>query len=419
MCPAAALLSFTLLAVASAPLIAFSLQQVGTGQQRDAPLMAAVDVRRRLQHAFPRLYRPRDQMAMDDQLLYRQTNCYTGNRWDGSQNQLPDYTVTCAHSALCPDTCACACNCKNIGSRLYLTLLNTTSGKALTLKFVTRSGQKEFTFDVDVSNLPCGLNGALYFVGLDGPYNNFAGAKYGTGYCADVERALTFIGLGGANYFSTMEADGGVSEMDIWEANSIALATATHSALAISRRWISGRPTLSPSDGKCHRWTPKQALVIPVPAATTWTADRYTPAHCDPDGCDFNAAVPAAAIPMAVLFYGPAWVHYASTVPSVAWFSSSIGMVLVPARSSQWDDHALPMLWLDSTASAIHVLQRACTTASTSPPETTTTTTTPDVSYSTTTTGEGSCGGIGWTGPTTCASPYTCQKLNDYYSQCL
>lgn len=31
----------------------------------------------------------------------------------------------------------------------------------------------------------------------------------------------------------------------------------------------------------------------------------------------------------------------------------------------------------------------------------------------------GQCGGQGWTGPTTCASPYTCQKQNAYYSQCL
>ncbi|KAL5532102.1 hypothetical protein ACEPAF_5666 [Sanghuangporus sanghuang] len=29
------------------------------------------------------------------------------------------------------------------------------------------------------------------------------------------------------------------------------------------------------------------------------------------------------------------------------------------------------------------------------------------------------CGGIGWTGPTACAAPYTCQQLNAYYSQCL
>ena len=34
---------------------------------------------------------------------------------------------------------------------------------------IDKSGSldKEFTFDVDVSNLPCGLNGALYFVAMD------------------------------------------------------------------------------------------------------------------------------------------------------------------------------------------------------------------------------------------------------------
>ncbi|QRV94461.1 glycoside hydrolase family 61 protein [Ceratobasidium sp. AG-Ba] len=29
------------------------------------------------------------------------------------------------------------------------------------------------------------------------------------------------------------------------------------------------------------------------------------------------------------------------------------------------------------------------------------------------------CGGQGWSGATTCASPYTCTKVNDYYYQCL
>ncbi|KAJ8495803.1 hypothetical protein ONZ45_g12699 [Pleurotus djamor] len=29
------------------------------------------------------------------------------------------------------------------------------------------------------------------------------------------------------------------------------------------------------------------------------------------------------------------------------------------------------------------------------------------------------CGGIGWTGATACVSPFTCQALNTYYSQCL
>lgn len=31
----------------------------------------------------------------------------------------------------------------------------------------------------------------------------------------------------------------------------------------------------------------------------------------------------------------------------------------------------------------------------------------------------GQCGGIGWTGPTVCESPYTCKYQNDWYSQCL
>ena len=63
------------------------------------------------------------------------------------------------------------------------------------------------------------------------------------------------------------------------------------------------------------------------------------------------------------------------------------------------------------------------------PPTTTTTTTTTKPTTTTTTAGNpggtgvaqhwGQCGGNGWQGPTTCASPYTCQKVNDWYSQCL
>ncbi|KAG8928754.1 hypothetical protein FRC03_005559 [Tulasnella sp. 419] len=31
----------------------------------------------------------------------------------------------------------------------------------------------------------------------------------------------------------------------------------------------------------------------------------------------------------------------------------------------------------------------------------------------------GQCGGANWTGPTVCVSPFTCKKLNDFYSQCV
>lgn len=91
----------------------------------------------------------------------------------------------------------------------------------------------EFTFDVDVSQLGCGLNGALYFVAMDedggmSKYDgNKAGAKYGTGYCdAQCPRDLKFIN-GEANSDgwepSTNDQNAGIgpygsccTEMDIW-----------------------------------------------------------------------------------------------------------------------------------------------------------------------------------------------------------
>ena len=42
---------------------------------------------------------------------------------------------------------------------------------------------REFTFDVDVSQLPCGLNGALYFVEMD---EDGGASKYPTNKVADI-----------------------------------------------------------------------------------------------------------------------------------------------------------------------------------------------------------------------------------------
>ena len=49
----------------------------------------------------------------------------------------------------------------NVGSRSYLLAPNAQEYQMFHLK------NREFTFDVDVSELPCGLNGALYFVEMD------------------------------------------------------------------------------------------------------------------------------------------------------------------------------------------------------------------------------------------------------------
>ena len=111
------------------------------------------------------------------------TNCYTGNTWDATY---------------CPDPTTCAQNCALDGADYSGTYGITTTGTALTLAFKTGSNvgsrvylmdssdskyemfnllNKEFTFDVDMSNLPCGLNGALYFSEMDrdGSKGRFSG----------------------------------------------------------------------------------------------------------------------------------------------------------------------------------------------------------------------------------------------------
>ncbi|KAG7086412.1 hypothetical protein E1B28_002367 [Marasmius oreades] len=220
------------------------------------------------------------------------TNCYTGNTWD---------------STLCPDDTTCAQNCALDGADYSGTYGITTSGNALTLKFVTQSQQKnigsrvylmdtsdakyqtfnllnqEFTFDVDMSNLPCGLNGALYFVSMDADggmaksTNNKAGAKYGTGYCdTQCPHDLKFIN-GQANVEgwqpSSTDPNAGsgtfgtcCNEMDIWEANMNGAAFTPH----VCRGTSGGQTKCSGTD--CGD-----------------SPDHRYDGLCDKDGCDFNS----------------------------------------------------------------------------------------------------------------------------------
>ncbi|RDW70539.1 putative 1,4-beta-D-glucan-cellobiohydrolyase [Aspergillus mulundensis] len=217
------------------------------------------------------------------------TNCYTGNEWD---------TSICTSNEVCAERCAVD------GANYAATYGATTSGSALRLNFVTQSQQKnigsrlylmddedtytmfyllnrEFTFDVDVSELPCGLNGAVYFVSMDADGGksryptNEAGAKYGTGYCdSQCPRDLKFInGVANVEGWDASETNpnGGVgnhgsccAEMDIWEANSISTAYTPH-----------------PCD------TPGQTICDGDSCGGTYSNDRYA-GTCDPDGCDFN-----------------------------------------------------------------------------------------------------------------------------------
>lgn len=110
----------------------------------------------------------------------------------------------------CPDEATCAKNCIVEGIQDYSAYGLSTTGGSLRMDMYGPSGGvasprvyllaedtekyemlqlngHEVTFDVDVSKLPCGMNGALYLSEMaeNGGKSdlNPAGASYGTGYC--------------------------------------------------------------------------------------------------------------------------------------------------------------------------------------------------------------------------------------------
>merc|ERR1719414_2351897 len=224
-------------------------------------------------------------------------NCYTGNTWS---------------SQYCTDPVECARHCvlegvtadkyentygvtqindgirlnyitehehgTNVGSRLYL-LDGDDKYKLFYLK------NREFTLDVNVSGIKCGINGAVYFSEMDeyggkGLGENNAGAKYGTGYCdAQCPHDIKFIS-GEANVIDWRPNPDDLSnnmgigkygtccaEMDIWEANSMATAYTPH-----------------PCD---LDETNAQLKCEGVACGDNDKGERYQ-GVCDKDGCDIN-----------------------------------------------------------------------------------------------------------------------------------
>jgi len=221
-------------------------------------------------------------------------NCYTGNKWD---------------SQFCSDPVQCAQNCVlegvskdkyentygikqvqdgvqlrfvseheygvNVGSRLYV-MDDNDDYLMVYLK------NREFSFEVDVSELMCGMNGAMYFSemqanGGKGIGRNQAGAKYGTGYCdAQCPHDIKFID-GEANVIDWVPNPNDKSnnmgkgkygaccaEMDIWEANSMATAYTPHTC----------------SVEKLYRCEG-------IECGDNDKGQRYD-GVCDKDGCDIN-----------------------------------------------------------------------------------------------------------------------------------
>lgn len=114
-----------------------------------------------------------------------------------------------ADKTACPDEETCAKNCVMEGVSNYADYGVTTEGGSVLLKmhgkngvsspriYLLAEGEKkyemlkltgqEFSFDVDLSKLPCGMNGALYLSEMEEKGGesklNPGGAAYGTGYC--------------------------------------------------------------------------------------------------------------------------------------------------------------------------------------------------------------------------------------------
>ncbi|KAI1760412.1 glycoside hydrolase family 7 protein [Hypoxylon sp. FL1150] len=216
-------------------------------------------------------------------------NCYDGNEWTSECSTAED----------------CATKCAIEGADYSKTYGASTSGDALTLKFLTKHDygtnigsrfylmngadkyqtftlkDNEFTFDVDLSTVDCGLNAALYFVameedgGMASYSSNKAGAKYGTGYCdAQCARDLKFVG-GKANIEgwepSTNDNNAGVgpygaccAEIDVWESNAHSFALTPHPC----------------STNEYH-------VCETDSCGGTYSEDRFA-GKCDANGCDYN-----------------------------------------------------------------------------------------------------------------------------------
>ena len=157
-------------------------------------------------------------------------------------------------TTICPDKETCAEKCVVEGIKDYASLGVKTDGDSLSLRqYVSDGGEltsasprvylldptgdnysmlqllnQEFTFDVDVSNLPCGMNGALYLseMAASGGRSelNAAGAHYGTGYC-DAQCFTTAWVNGEGNVDGVGSC---CNEMDIWEANARATGFTPH-----------------------------------------------------------------------------------------------------------------------------------------------------------------------------------------------
>ncbi|RWA12219.1 hypothetical protein EKO27_g2897 [Xylaria grammica] len=399
--------------------------------------------------------------------------------WIHSQDWLSCTTDSGVNATLCPDQATCASNCFIQGDSNYTNNGVTTSGDTLTMYQYTinEDGEaqnasprlyllgddgdyemlqllgQELTFTVDLSTLPCGENGALYLGEMDktggrSEYNT-GGASFGSGYC-DAQCPVQNWKNG------TLNTDGSgycCNEMDILEANSRAHSFTPHPCSDTDcdrggcglNPYAKGYKDFYGPGGTVDTSKPFTVITqfITDDGTTTGTLasinrkyvqDGKIIASADPEG-DFITTESCNAIDGSAAEFG--------SLPTIG-KALSRGMVLTFAI---WNDAGQFMNWLDAGDNGpcsetegnpaliaqnnprTHVIFsniRWGDIGSTFSGSGSGNTTTPPTSTPTSTSSPaptqsqwGQCGGIGWSGPKACASPYECTIVNDYYYQCL
>lgn len=340
---------------------------------------------------------------------------------------------------------------------------------------------QELSFDVDLSTLPCGENGALYFSEMDrtGGRNkdNTGGATYGSGYC-DAQSPVQNWYNGTVN---TSNKGYGCDEMDILEANSRANSFTPHPCL--NGNCDKGGCGFNPyASGYTNYYGPGMKLDTSKPftvvtrfattdGTTSGTLSQIT-RHYIQNGQTIPSAAPAGDIITA------AGCSSAASFGGLTEMGAALGRGMVLAFSI-WNDAGGNMNWLDSgsngpcsstegnpsnilannpdtrvifsnirwgdigstaqvsggggvsSSSSSSTFKTSTTSSSSKLSSTTAVTTTSRASSTSTTTTTtlrttgaaqthwGQCGGQGWAGPTSCQAPYACATQNAWYAQCL
>lgn len=404
-------------------------------------------------------------------------------------------TSSGVNTALCPNEASCFQNCAIEGAS-YASSGVSTSGDTLTLKQYVGGNNvsprvyllgsdgnyemlhllgQELRFDVDVSTLVCGENGALYLSEMDATGGrsqyNPGGAKYGSGYC-DAQCPVETWRNGTLN---TNSAGYCCNEMDIWEANANATALTPHPCNTNTcdkggcgfNPYAMGQHGYYGNGGTVNTLKPMTVITqfYTSDGTTTGTLSEIRRLYIQ-NGQIIHNAVSSTGIDSITASWCSSSDSTAASLGGLTTIGQALsrGMVLI---FSIWNDSSQFMNWLDSgnsgpcsssagnpatiksttpgtyttfsnirwgdigstfssagSGSSSKVSSSSSTKMSTSQPTTKASTTSKTPSTTSAASGPtaahwGQCGGNGWTGPTVCAAPYTCTVSNAWYSQCL